>query len=233
MSMNKSKGNMYDWVTHTHSHLRGKCYHNCGYCYVQSMSEKYSHVKDNYSNTNVTIKEKELNVNYGKNKIIFIEHMNDLFAKNVPDELIEKILNHCNKYPESKYVLQTKNPLRYLDFVDLIPDGTICGTTIESNIKHSVMGNTPEPIDRVLGIRKIKDKGFDTFITIEPILDFNLIELYCMIYIANPSFVNIGADSKGHGLNEPDYEKIMDLYDLIVEHGIEVRKKNKPRKIKK
>lgn len=32
MSLKKSKGNMYDWVSHTHSHLSGKCGHQCGYC---------------------------------------------------------------------------------------------------------------------------------------------------------------------------------------------------------
>lgn len=37
MALTKSKGNMYPWVTHTHTHLRGECPHGCRYCYVQAM----------------------------------------------------------------------------------------------------------------------------------------------------------------------------------------------------
>lgn len=225
MSMKKSKGNMYDWVTHTHSHLRGKCSHNCGYCYVQAMAEKYKGVKEKYSKGEITIDEKELNVNYGKNNLIFIEHMNDLFAKDVPSDLIEMVLGHCREYPKSNYVFQTKNPLRYLEFAGLIPDGSICGTTIESNRRYEVMGKTPPPLDRITGIAAIKGHNFETFITIEPILDFDLIDFSLMLKAAMPSFINIGADSKGFGLSEPNYDKIMKLYALVVDEGIEVRKK--------
>ena len=34
MGMVKSKGNMYDWVTHMHTHLGGECGHECSYCYL-------------------------------------------------------------------------------------------------------------------------------------------------------------------------------------------------------
>lgn len=29
MSLKKSTGNMYPWVTHTHTHLGGECSHKC------------------------------------------------------------------------------------------------------------------------------------------------------------------------------------------------------------
>jgi DNA repair photolyase len=37
MGIVKAKGNMYPWVTHMHSHLRGACSHACPYCYVQAI----------------------------------------------------------------------------------------------------------------------------------------------------------------------------------------------------
>jgi len=225
MSLTKSKGNMYDWVSHTHSHLRGKCPHECKYCYVQSMAKKYASLNEKYSGEEITLDESELDVNYGKGKLIFIEHMNDLFAEGVEGGMISDILHHCCEYPESKYVLQTKNPYRYNDFRYQIPTGTICGTTIESNRFHEVMGKAPIPLKRILGISNIRAAGFETFITIEPILDFDVEDFACMIEIAKPSFVNIGADSKGHGLDEPSYAKIMELYNRICQLGIEVRKK--------
>jgi DNA repair photolyase len=36
MSLKKSNGNMYPWVTHTHAHLGGECPHRCAYCYVDN-----------------------------------------------------------------------------------------------------------------------------------------------------------------------------------------------------
>ena len=65
----------------------------------------------------------------------------------------------------------------------------------------------------------------ETFITIEPILDFSVAEFADMIKYANPTFVNIGADSKNHGLPEPTFDKIMQLYEKLISAGIEVRKK--------
>jgi ribosomal protein L37AE/L43A len=37
MGIVKAKGNMYPWVTHMHSHLRGACSHACPYCKEQTM----------------------------------------------------------------------------------------------------------------------------------------------------------------------------------------------------
>ena len=233
MSLKKSKGNMYDWVSHTHSHLIGKCPHECGYCYVQAMAKRFPEMHKRYSGDIITVDESEFSVNYGKDNLIFIEHMNDLFADDVPSEIIMRILSHCRKYSDSKYVLQTKNPARYWDFKKYIPHSTTCGTTIESNRWHTVMGKSPTPVDRALGISRMRVSGFKTFITIEPILDFDLNNFVNMIACVNPTFVNIGADSKGHGLNEPSYEKIMQLYDKICKLGIEVRKKINLERLKK
>ena len=46
-----------------------------------------------------------------------------------------------------------------------------------------------------------------------------------MLFEAKPDFINIGADSKNHGLSEPTREKVLELYDMLVKSGIEVRKK--------
>ena len=183
-------------------------------------------MKNRYGNGKIELVETELMVDYGKDKVIFIEHMNDLFAKDVPSDIILAVLDHCNEYPHSKYVFQTKNPQRYAEFALKLPniDETILGTTIESNRIYNIMGKTPSPFNRLIGINHMS-KYYDTFITIEPILDFDLNEFTDMIVWANPKFVNIGADSKGHGLIEPSYDKIMALYNNLCEKHIEVRKK--------
>ena len=110
--------------------------------------------------------------------------------------------------------------------MDSLPDDVVLGTTIESNRVHECMKDAPSPFMRATGMRELHvTQDYDTFITIEPILDFDLNELTDMILYADPNFVNIGADSKGHGLDEPTCEKIMELYERIIAAEIEVRKK--------
>ena len=46
-----------------------------------------------------------------------------------------------------------------------------------------------------------------------------------MIEKAAPNFVNIGADSKGHGLVEPSMQKVNDLITRLQHGGIEIRQK--------
>jgi len=52
-------------------------------------------------------------------------------------------------------------------------------------------------------------------VTIEPIMDFDLIELVTIIKNIKPEWVNIGADSKGHNLPEPSKEKINALIEEL------------------
>ncbi len=35
MGLNKSNGNMYEWITHTWNTIKGECYHDCSYCYMK------------------------------------------------------------------------------------------------------------------------------------------------------------------------------------------------------
>jgi DNA repair photolyase len=113
--LKKSKGNMYDWVTHTHAHLGGECLHKCSYCYVAhpkfGRAEKFSGP--------ISLLEEEFSVQYGSGKTIFIDNMNDLFAKDVPNEWIRRVLEHCRSFNDNHYVFQTKNPERYFKMIGL------------------------------------------------------------------------------------------------------------------
>jgi hypothetical protein len=68
--------------------------------------------------------------------------------------------------------------------------------------------------------------NFKKFVTIEPILDFDIDVLLDWIIHIDPEFVNIGADSKGHGLPEPSIEKVMQFIEELTGCGIEVREKH-------
>ncbi len=226
MSLKKSAGNMYPWVTHTHSHLAGACPHACSYCYVQAMARRFPEMKKRYSGP-VRLIEEEFSVPYGEGRTIFIEHLNDLFAASVPAEFIDRVLAHCRAWPQTTFVFQTKNPDRYFEFLDRIPAGSILGTTIETNVRlpREIKGRAPQTFDRWEAMTRLP-AHFRRFATVEPILDFGPNTLASWLeWFRPPDFVNIGADSKGHGLSEPTAEKITLLIGMLTRAGVDVRVK--------
>ena len=58
--------------------------------------------------------------------------MGDLFCSKVPDEWIVKVIKYVEKFPETYFLFLTKNPQRYSDFLDIIPENAILGATIET-----------------------------------------------------------------------------------------------------
>lgn len=224
MPLKESKGNMYPWVTHTHTHLGGECPHKCVYCYVDS--PRWGRPK-RYTG-DLRLLEREFSVRYGSGKTIFIENCNDLFAADVPDKFIIRILNHCLLFPENSYVFQTKNPARYFSLFpgSFFPPNSIFGCTIETNREiPAEISLAPQPETRMLLMEKLPG-CVRKFITIEPVLDFDVDILASWIARIRPEFLNLGADSKGHGLPEPTFEKIMAFTEKLQEYGIELREKH-------
>jgi len=205
MGLNKSKGNMYEWVTHTWNAIKGKCLHDCSYCYVK----RWGNLKD------VRLDEKELRINLGGGNFIFVGSSCDMFAEDIPDEWIDRTLEHCRIF-DNKYLFQSKNPKRLERFIDELPGDSVVCTTIETNRHYSdFMGNSPKTLDRANWINEIAHNGIKTYVTIEPIMDFDLKEMIHYIETCLPEQVNIGADSGGNKLPEPTREKIEALIDQL------------------
>lgn len=222
MALIKANGNMYPWVTHMHTHLRGACPHACPYCYVQAIGKRFggnTHIGPQWLDTD------QLDIKYGIGRTIFIEHAADLFADAVKPGWIDLILDHCRQWPENTYVFQTRNPKRALNWQDRLPVRLMIGTTIETNRKAP--GEAPHPRHRAVGLMpELWLHTTTRFVTIEPILDFDVPEMLNLIECARPTFINIGADSKGHGLQEPSADKVLSLIDAIKQLGIEIRQKS-------
>lgn len=212
--LNKSKGNMYEWLTHTWSPIQG-CPHQCSYCYVRA-----------YKNLPKQIIIEVPFPPLGTGRKIFVGHMGDLFANGVPSSYINSTLKHCNKYT-NEYIFQSKNTERLLSFIKSFPVLSTIGTTIETDNEQLLKGisTAPTPIERARALYKIGCAGFKTFLTIEPIMDFDIRGMTRLITVASPKFINIGADSKGHSLNEPSRNKINQLIDWCLKYGYTINKK--------
>ena len=228
MPLNKSTGNMYDFITHTWNTIKGECPHGCSYCYMKRWGKQPP----------LHFDEKELKTDLGKGNVIFVGSSCDMFAENIPFDYVYKTMEHCKKYPENEYFLQTKNTEKLAMFFQMLYGYfyleyfSVC-TTLETNRTYpEIMNNSPSIIARALNFVKIPTKY--KYITIEPIMDFDLKEFIEMIKTCNPRQVNIGADSnpKRNNLPEPPKEKIIELIAELETFTKVVKKKNLQRLLK-
>jgi DNA repair photolyase len=200
MALNKQTGNMYPFVTHTWNPIRGKCPHDCSYCYMKVYPQPELHFAD-----------KEMQTNLGTGNFIFVGSSTDMWAKDIPVFWIAPVLIHCNSY-HNRYLFQSKNPARFNSFI--FPPDTILGTTIESNFDWG-KSKAPMPWERFGAMVDLKAKHFPRMVSIEPIMDFAPTVLLDWIKQIAPLFVSIGADSKGHNLPEPNPEKTKKLIEAL------------------
>jgi protein gp37 len=214
MPMNKSKGNMYPWVTHLWNPVKGKCAYECSYCYVARI-----HKRVNKEQKPLNIYFTETDINLGNFRTIFVCSGCDLFHPDVPDWWIEHIGQRAFDYGSNRYILHTKNPERAANFFADFPIDTVLCATIESNIPWPGISKAPQPFERITGLRKWRGPKM---ITIEPIMDFDVTTFSEMILSCKPERVNIGADSGNNHLPEPPPEKIAALIGALRENNIEV-----------
>ena len=202
MSLNKSKGNMYEFVTHTWNTVKGACPHGCTYCYMKRWGKQKP----------VRMDEKELRTDLGSGNFIFVGSSCDMFAEEIPAEWIEKTLEHCKKHDNS-YLFQSKNPVRIFEYRKLLPVNSVVCTTIESDIIPDGITNwrCPGISGRVGAMAALHTMGMQTYVTIEPVMDFDTEKLLQLIEMCHPEQVNIGADSGNNHLPEPSAEKLRDL----------------------
>jgi DNA repair photolyase len=197
MGLNKQKGNMYGFVTHTWNAIKGRCHHWCKYCYMHNLWKSEVHLD-----------KKEFKTNLGENNFIFVGSSTDMFADNIPEGWIIPVLKHCRNY-KNRYLFQTKNPKGFIEFFKWFPKDSIFAITLESN-RESNFSDAPFIKERVSEFNRISI-NFPKMITIEPIMDFDLDKFLKILTSCSPSVINIGADSKGHNLPEPSREKIGEL----------------------
>lgn len=157
----------------------------------------------------------------------------DISFLNIEKGELLAILDYCCTWKDRIFLLQTKNPEFFLNFI--CPENVILGTTLETNRftlppnpsihgSYRSVSEAPSPDDRFYAMHDLTAKKV---LTIEPILDFDLEPFANAIINLKPEWVWVGYDSKPYRnhLPEPTLEKTEDLIKQLIDNGISVRQK--------
>ena len=147
---------------------------------------------------------------------------------------IEVAFDYARKYFDRTFLTQTKDPIKLLYY--RFPPNVMLGTTIETN---RVEFNTPSHFRNYEEISKAPFPFFRydamlyhtlrhnirQIVTLEPVLDFNMVVIIKWIKTIDPEAVYIGYDNHHCKLPEPTLEKTRKLIAQL-EQFTEVRVKS-------
>lgn len=145
-------------------------------------------------------------------EFVFFPSSGDLaFAS--PSQM-QTAIEYAKHYPNTTFLMQSKNPECFLKFV--FPPNVILATTIETNqltffdtpskfTQYSEISKAPFPHRRWEAMRRLLDPYI--FVTIEPILDFNLESFVFGLKQLFPQVVYVGYDNHNCKLPEPPLAK--------------------------
>lgn len=221
---------MYDFITHTWNPLAGECPHKCSYCSTNKLIKRYLGLKKKYSG-DIRFSTAVYD-SLGSGKFIFVVAQNDLFAEGVDSDFTDTILRNCCKYPDNKYLFQSKNPHGIWMNYKWLPKNSVVCTTIETNRYYPSMYGCPSTQNRAIHMEMIAQLGIKTFVTVEPVMDFDLPEMVELIKQCKPEQVNIGSDSGNNHLLEPSKEKLLALIDELKKFTVIAKKTNLERLLK-
>jgi len=138
-------------------------------------------------------------------------------------DVMEKIFSVMAKHENKTFYIQTKDPVCYILYQNypntngdsIIPENVILGVTIETNIDegYDKISKAPMPSERLEVMADSVDGR--KYVTIEPILDFDIDEFVSVIKEIKPEFVYIGYDNHNCRLPEPSLKKTLALIEEL------------------
>ena len=217
-----------DWCDASWNPVTG-CLHDCQYCYAKRIAERFS-TEQKYKRPyepvlpvpTRRVRTKPEPYPYGfkptfhryrldepqhwkKPRNIFVCSMADLFGDWVPDEWIEQVFKACEKAPQHRYLFLTKNPKRYMELKlkGKLPKQHWYGTSVTRKDDRDFFA-----------------PGYNTFISIEPILESFSDEKHAAYRQMVQPWAIFGAET-GNRKNKivPKKEWITELVDYYSKFG--------------
>jgi len=137
-------------------------------------------------------------------EFVFVVSKGDIsFA---PREVCDAVNAAIHGFPETKFLVQSKEPRT---FTRIEPHSNVYfGTTLETNRNYG-LSQAGEPWWRYQ--RMLIDTRGHRFISIEPIIDFDMDIFLGWLQEIKPEIVQVGADNYHAGLPEPSWDKVQQL----------------------
>lgn len=212
---------MFGQVTDTWNPVIG-CRHSCVYCWARDLAfGRLKHLERYRLGFEPQLIKSDLKRTF-KEGLIFTSSMGDLWGDWVPAKWINAVLAAIRKSPGATFLFCTKNPRRYHEFLELMPENVILGTTLESNHWVPHLSQAPPMHERWLAMWEIP--GRRKMVSVEPILRFDLNIFPTMLRDIAPETVYVGYDNHGKHLPEPSLAKTKILIQAL-EPFTEVRQK--------
>lgn len=199
------------------------CGHECSYCFAKKVARSIlkhtPHFRDGFKPHLV---EKELTRSFKSQEFVCISWLGDIsFATT---EELERILERARQFPQTEFLLLTKDPARLLAKCPPLPENFVVGASIESNRDYS-LSKAPQPIDRLKGLSRANRRS----LSLEPVLDFDLDILVNWVESLHPEYVVVGPPYRHTHLSPPSPEKLSELLfslkgfcqNVVVKKGLE------------
>ena len=183
------------------------CRFNCTYCVSRKLAEgRLRHLPRYQDGFTPKLVESELSKTFKPGDFIFIAFMGDIAWATI-DEM-NRILDRIDCFPATTFLFLSKNPLYIKRWEGMLPLNVILGTTIESDLDYG-LSKAPPPRDRFWYLWK--NEYPRKFVSIEPIMDFDLRTMVGWMKHIKPEIVEVGADNWKCGLPEPAWGNIEEL----------------------
>jgi protein gp37 len=137
--------------------------------------------------------------------------MGDMFGKWIPSLWIEKIFASCTANPQWDYLFLTKDPWRYLEFIDQFPPTAWIGASVDTQKRVRA---TEDAFRELKHVRRIK------WLSLEPLLapvEFTDLSLFDWVVIGA-----LSATRQHPAPFAPPWEWVVRLYAQAKEAGCAV-----------
>jgi len=191
------------------------CGFDCTYCYgprtyARSKCPKCKTYKPHFH-------EERMKQTFKKGKTYFVESLGD--PSFIPPDIFQQILDHLAKFPETQFMLQSRNPIYFLDFE--YPENVWLGTTFETNYDNlaEIYSKAPVPSIRANGLWLVKheQQKNEIYFTVEPAMVFDYLKMMRIVEFLKPAKIYIGRDNHGNNLPEPSEADLMYLVTELEE----------------
>ncbi|MBA7703102.1 hypothetical protein ES703_111884 [subsurface metagenome] len=187
------------------------CSFECTYCNARKAAlTRLRHLERYKDGFKPHLVESELTRTFKPGQFIFVAYMGDISFATTTE--IVRILQRIREFPLTNFLIQSKNPKRFQYWGVDFPSNVYLGTTIETNRDYGLT-LAPYPRARYQNFPPLYYQRL--FLSIEPIMDFDLDILTRWVAVIKPEIIEVGYDNYGNSLPEPSQAKTMELISQL------------------